>query len=174
MKKMNFFKKVAVLMIAAMAFTMSVSAQEQGDKAVGASVYLGTGSAVSTSYSMIGIGGKFRYNILDMLRAEAQATYYLPKNYWSLLDVSVNAHYLFPISDRLTFYPLAGIGLNYFIWDPGFGTLSKSSSSYTSINVGGGLDLGITDNLFINAEVTYRLTDWWDRLTLSGGIVLKF
>jgi len=162
---MNFFKKVAVLMIAVMAITVSVNAQEAGDKAIGASVYLGTGD----DYSRLGLGGKFRYNILDRLRAEAQGTFYLPKYNVSLIDVSVNGHYLFG-SDDFTFYPLAGLGLNYWAYKSGFG----SSSSYSVFNFGGGIDFKLAGNLYINAEAVYKRSEWWDRITLSGGIVVKF
>ncbi|MDR1779440.1 MAG: hypothetical protein LBR50_01750 [Tannerella sp.] len=165
MKRMNFFKKVAVLMIAAMAITVSVSAQEKGDKAIGASLYLGTGD----SYSRIGVGGKFRYNIFDRLRAEAQGTFYLPKYNVSLLDASVNGHYLFG-GESFTFYPLAGVGLNYWAYKSGWG----HSSSYAVFNFGGGIDFKLAGNLYFNAEAIYKVSDWWDRITLSGGIVLKF
>ncbi|MDR1746427.1 MAG: porin family protein [Tannerella sp.] len=167
MKKLSIFKKVAMLMVVAMV-TVSVSAQEKGDKAIGASVYLGTGN----SYSQIGLGGKFRYNILDRLRAEAQGTYYLPKYNWSMIDASINGHYLFGNED-FVFYPLAGLGLNYFHWDSGYGFLN-SSSSYVAFNFGGGIDFKIAGNIYLNAEATYRVSDWWDRITLSGGIVFKF
>jgi opacity protein-like surface antigen len=63
------------------------------------------------SYSNYGIGAKFQYNVTKPIRLEGSFTYFLKKDLISMWDLSVNAHYLFPIADKLTVYPLAGLGL---------------------------------------------------------------
>jgi outer membrane protein X len=92
-------------------------------------------------------------------------------------DLSVNGHWLFPVGDKLTVYPLAGLGilnsgasvsLGY-----GFGDVS-TSASYFAFNLGGGLDYKLTDKLTGNVELKYKIADIWDRLLLSAGVAYRF
>jgi outer membrane protein X len=112
----SIFKKVA---IAAVAVTMSMSAiaQKKGDMAAGGNLVLGTGD----NFTNIGIGGKFQYNVTDPIRLEGALTFFLPKKQGipgfeaslSFWDISVNGHYLFPVADRVTVYPLAGVAYKF-------------------------------------------------------------
>jgi outer membrane protein X len=93
-------------------------------------------------------------------------------------DVSVNAHYLFPIADKLTVYPLAGLGIlrtTVSVPDYGFGIGGGSASdSEFGFNLGGGLDYKLTETLTGNVELKYKIHDHWNRLLLSVGIAYKF
>jgi outer membrane protein X len=170
MKKM-FLKRVAIAAIAMFTISMAAVAQEKGDMAAGASVLLGTGD----SYTNIGVGAKFRYNILDNIRAEAQLNYWLPKTYVSMIDVSVNGHYLFNVAEGLTVYPLAGLGILHSRWDAGgWGYSLAYSHSYFAFNLGGGVDYQLAGNLSLNGELGYKIADYWNRLSISAGVVYKF
>ncbi|GHT28410.1 hypothetical protein AGMMS49574_02650 [Bacteroidia bacterium] len=172
----SIFRKVAVMAIALVTMSVTVNAQEKGDMAAGGNLVLGSGD----SFTNIGIGAKFQYNVTNPLRLEGSFTYFLKKDYLTMWDLSVNAHWLFPVADKVTVYPLAGLGiLNYgydYSVDLGeWGSVGGSgSTSDIAFNLGGGIDYKLTGKLILNAELKYKISDTWDRLLLSAGLAYKF
>jgi outer membrane protein X len=173
----SIFKKVAVIAIAVMAVSMVANAQEVGDKAVGGSLVLGSGN----NYTNYGIGARFLYNVTSPIRLDGSFTYFLEKDYLSMWDLSVNAHWLFPVADKTTVYPLAGLGiLGSSVNIPkievgGFSTGGGNiSSSDLALNLGGGIDQKLTDVLTFNAELKYKVVDNMNRFLISAGIIYKF
>ena len=91
-------------------------------------------------------------------------------------DLSVNAHWLFPVAPQITVYPLAGLGIlgsSYSIDLGPFGDYGGSDSE-VGFNLGGGVDFNLTDKLFLNAELKYKIGNTWDRLLLSAGVGYRF
>jgi outer membrane protein X len=174
--KSSILRRVAIVAIALVTMSVVAQAQEKGDMAAGGNLVLGSGD----SFTNIGIGAKFQYNILTPLRLEGSFTYFLKKDYLTMWDLSANAHWLFPITDKITVYPLAGLGiLNYgydYSVDLGeWGSYGSSgSTSDIAFNLGGGIDYKLTDKLILNAELKYKISDMWDRLLLSAGLAYKF
>ena len=163
----SIFRKVAVMAIAVLSMSVAVNAQEKGDMAAGGNLVLGSGD----SFTNYGIGAKFQYNVTNPLRLEGSFTYFLKKDNLTMWDLSVNAHWLFPVADKVTVYPLAGLGiLNY---GSSYGGYSASTSDI-AFNLGGGIDYQLTDKLILNAELKYKISDTWDRLLLSAGLAYKF
>jgi outer membrane protein X len=162
------FRKAAIAAIAVLTMSAAVQAQEKGDKAVGGNLVLGSGDHLTN----VGIGPKFQYNVTNPLRLEGSFTYFLKKDYTTMWDLSVNGHWLFPIDDQITLYPLAGLGiLNYgYDFDRGL----SDSQSDIALNLGGGIVYKLTDKLILNAELKYKISDQWDRLLLSAGLAYKF
>jgi outer membrane protein X len=103
----SIFRKVAVMAIAVFTMSVAANAQEKGDMAVGGNLVLGSGD----SFTNYGIGAKFQYNVTNPLRLEGSFTYFLKKDYLTMWDLSANAHWLFPVADKITVYPLAGLGI---------------------------------------------------------------
>lgn len=171
MKKV-FLRSVALVAIAVFTMSMSVIAQEKGDMAVGAGVTLGVGDG----FTNFGPGAKFQYSILKSLRAEGAFTYFLKKDYITMWDLSVNGHWLFPVGDRMTVYPLAGLGILNYGADLGLGGwgIRNASTSDFALNLGGGMDLKLTDKLFFHVEAKYKISDVWDRFLLSAGLGYRF
>jgi len=161
--------KVAIVAIASVAMSLAANAQSKGDMAAGGNLVLGTGD----SYTNIGIGGKFQYNVTDPIRLEGSLTFFLKKDYVSFWDISANGHYLFPVADAITVYPLAGLGIFGSKVDLGEWGGSVTHSD-VCINLGGGMDFKLTDQLFLNAELKYKIVNNWNRLMLSAGIAYKF
>ena len=148
----------------------SANAQQKGDMALGA--HLAIGTQIDPSY--FGIGAKFRYNITNPIRLEGSFTYFFPhkdeyyngyirgnvKTTYSMWDFSVSGHYLFSISDRVVLYPLAGLTIlgegttvsaqsnNVSI----LGAEKSDSSTDLLINIGGGIDFKLNDQIILNAE----------------------
>ena len=152
---------------------LAVNAQEQGDKAVGGNLVLGYNS----DFTNFGIGGKFLYNVSDAIRLEGAATFFIPKDFLGLKlsfwDISVNGHYLYPLSDQFTFYPLVGLGIQGWKLKSSE-TGNSATGSDLCFNLGGGFDYKLTDQLFLNCELKYRIVEDWNRLVISAGITYKF
>jgi outer membrane protein X len=166
MKKV-FLRSMAIAAIAMLTVSMPTVAQEKGDMAAGVGLTLGMGD----KFTNYGLGAKFQYNVLNALRLEGAFTYFLKKDYTTMWDLGVNGHWLFPVSDNMTVYPLAGLGiLNY---GSSYGGFSVSTSDL-AFNFGGGLDLKITDRMVFNVEAKYKVSDLWDRLQLSAGLAYRF
>ena len=159
--KTVFLKRMTIAIIAVLVMSMTAYAQEQGSMAVGGNLVFGSGN----SYTNVGFGPKFQYNITDPIRLEGSYTYFLKKNNASMWDVSANAHYLFPINELITIYPLAGLSM--------IGAGSGSDHEF-GLNLGAGIDYKLVGNLFLNGEIKYRIGDNWDRLLISAGIAFRF
>ncbi len=160
-------KKLFVLVLAIFCVTTMTQAQSKGEMSVGAQVAFGSGD----SYSNVGIGAKFRYNVIDNLRIEPSFTYFLEKDYLSMWDISANAHYLFPVGSRFTLYPLAGLSVMGVKADVGD---HSASDSEFGINLGGGVDFDLTHNLVLNGELKYKVGGDWSRLIIGIGVAYKF
>jgi outer membrane protein X len=191
---MKVIKKTAMMLVVATAFAMNVSAQEKGDMAAGLGVVLGTGNDLTN----FGIGAKFQYNVTNPLRLEGSFSYFFPKKEGegdfevstSMWDLSVNAHYLFSMSERLTFYPLAGLGILGVtssseinvpgIEVPGLGEYGgysdsvSASASQFGINLGGGEDFKLSEKLVLNGQLKYMIAGNWSRLIISAGLAYRF
>jgi outer membrane protein X len=166
------FKRVFLLGFATLMAVASVFAQEKGDKAAGAGLSIGTGD----SYTNIGLGAKFQYNVTDPIRLEGAFTYFLKKDYLSMYDLSVYGHYLFPVADKITVYPIVGLGiLSSKVSFPDFGfNLGSATHSDFAFTLGGGVDYAVTDKVLIYADLKYKIADYMDRMIISAGVAYKF
>jgi outer membrane protein X len=177
----NIFR-TAIIAIALTTVGFTANAQQKGDMAAGANLVFGTGDNLSN----FGVRAKFQYNILDPLRLEGSFTYFLPKEYGfgttklNMLDFSANAHWLFPVADRITVYPLAGLGVmgTKAKVDLDLGELGNYGGSASDtdfgVNIGGGVDFKIANATLLNVEAKYKIGGNWSRLLLSAGVAFQF
>jgi len=178
------FTKMAIVAIA-LTMSMAVNAQETGDKAAGA--FLRVGLYDGEIAPNIGIGAKFQYNVTDPIRLDGSFTFFFPKK-WDFLGASIsatmwnldfNGHYLFPVSDQFNVYPLAGLAF-VGIGAKSKGTImgekinSSASKTYVGVNLGGGVDFKLSDDLYLNGELKLQVMDGGSDLFISAGIVKKF
>ena len=148
--------------------TLGASAQK-GEQNVGAHVLYGTDA------SNIGLGVKYQNNITDAIRLEAVGDYYLKTDGFSMFDVNVNGHYLFPLSDKVTVYPL--VGINYTSWKQEsfisygeeHGGLDIKDSSI-GLNIGGGIQYKLTDKIRIGAELKYQTISGASTAVIGAGV----
>jgi outer membrane protein X len=159
--------------IAIIATTMCLTthAQKKGDLAAGLNLVLGIGSNSGVSYTNIGVGAKFLYNVIDPIRLEGSFTYFLEKDFVSMWDFSMNGHFLLPLTDQITVYPLAGLGIFGTKVDFGLGAITDSN---ICVNLGAGIDYKLSDQFFFNAEMKFKFVNNWNRQLLSAGITYKF
>ncbi len=170
-------KKLILLVAAVVAFAANAQAQK-GAMAGGAQIAFGSGD----SFSNTGIGVKFQYNVMDQLRAEPSFTYYLKKDNVGMWDFSLNAHYLFPVMDGLNLYPLAGLsmfGVSVSIPEIDLGPLGtigggSESSSEIGLNIGGGADYALTENIAVGGEIRMKMGGDWSRTIIAIGAIYKF
>jgi len=161
-------KRVAITAIA-LGIALSASAQ-QGEKAVGGYLTLGTGD----EYTNIGIGAKFQYNVTDPLRLEGSFTYFPKIDDISMWDLSANIHCLIPVADQIALYPLGGLSIMNAKYQDG---KYSDSENAIGVNIGGGIDIKLIDQIVLNFELKYRIglgeLDF-NRFCVSAGVVFKF
>ena len=176
MKKNLLFALFAIISMGAFA--------QVGEKTIGLNVSYGT------EIKNIGIGVKGQYNFTDAIRGEASFDYFLKKDGLSMWDANLNAHYLFPLGNKLKVYPL--VGLSFTNWktdltlelddeDKEFlgedwedEDLGSWSESKFGINLGGGIQYDLTDKLVFSAEAKYQIISNFDQAVFSVGIAYKF
>lgn len=164
--KTRLMKRMAMVVVMALS-TVFLFAQEKGDMGVGVNLSYGTKSG----FSNFGIGAKFQYNIIDNLRIEPSATYFLKKDNVSMYDINANVHYLFGISGSFRLYPLAGVCLLGTSVD--WGGESASASDF-GFNLGGGAEYMLTETFSLNFEIKYQIVSDWNRPVFSIGAAYKF
>jgi outer membrane protein X len=201
-------KQICIFKVATLAVALVISfgayAQEAGDKAAGAHIVVGVGD----EFTNIGIGAKFQYGITGNIRGEGSFTFFPKKDGLGMWDISINGHYLIgiPTVPSLKVYPIAGLGLmGYPVgggddYDGGdfeydFSTRAYGygydeddydesdwgeggSSTIFGLNLGGGAEYKLTDNISANLELKYRIGfdsgPLVNRLMISAGIAYKF
>jgi outer membrane protein X len=152
----NFFK-VAIIAIALTMTAVTTNAQEKGDMAIGANVAYGLGDGLTS------FGVNFQYNVLVPLRLDGSFSYFTDT---TLYDFSVNAHWLFPVNEKMTVYPLAGFGM--------LSTPAESSTNF-GLNIGGGVDFHITQAMHLIFEPKYRIgSGSLSRFSVSAGVAYRF
>ena len=169
---------------------LSSFAQEKGDMSVG--VNLGVAPCIESGVSLtnLGIGAKFRYHVTSPIRVEADLDYWLKSKECDVLDFSVNAHYLFKVTDKINVYPVVGLGyariggaIGYDSVSPNYERSSSNPGDDNSssialnrmfINVGVGADYALTDKISVGAEIKYQYIKDFNRLPINIGVTYKF
>jgi len=174
------------LMVAIMMLSSTMMFAEAGDMNIGANVNY----SLDSDYKNFGIGVKVQWEFADKLRAEPSFNYYFKKDYVSLWDININAHYLINLGKSgFNLYPIAGVCLIGATMDVGkytghIDSDSGISGSFTKTgtetktkigaNLGAGIEYPLTDALKINAEFKYQLVEDYDRPIISAGISYAF
>lgn len=177
-------KKIILTIVAALIGVCSFS-QEKGDKSVGLNLSYGT------EISNIGLGLKGQYNFTDAIRGEASFDYFLEKDAMKMWDINLNAHYLFPITDKIKIYPLAGF--TYSNWKGGWSIDDSeirewmeemgaededygdsSNMGRCGVNLGAGASYDLNNKLSVNFEVKYQLISDFNQIVFGVGVSYKF
>jgi outer membrane protein X len=142
---------------------MSVSAMAQ-DKKYGVGINLLYGTKIEN----IGFGVKGQYYATDAVRVEANAAYFMEKNDWKMWDVNLVGHYLIPIGEKFSVYPLAGIGIT------NWSTNVFNGKIKFAIDLGGGFQFDVAEDFAVNAEVKYQIIQDFNQAVFAIGAVYKF
>jgi len=121
-----------------------------------------------TQYERFGISGQGRFNLTNALRIAPDVSFFFPKDKVTGLDINVNFHYVFNLkADRLSFYPLAGFGMQNNFYGKQKITLANGSEEETDsktktrlgINLGAGITYNINARGYLNAEGKFMFGD---------------
>lgn len=147
-----------------------------------------------TEIESLGLGVKGSYCFTDHIRGEASFNYFFPKGHLTMWEINANAHYLFNVADKFKVYPLVGLTYVHGHWsgldvnlgggDWGYGapmrkangeiTVKDNNTGKFGVNLGGGAQYDLTDNLMLNFEVKYSLVSDLDQCVISLGAAYKF
>ena len=155
--------KKLVVLFSMMFFIMGSAFAQKGIQAAG--VHLSYGTEIES----FGIGVKYQYNITDNIRLEPSMNYFFENNGVDMFDLNANAHYLFPRASNIRVYPLAG--LTFSSWDAGKGI---DNVTRLGVNLGGGAEFDIADNLMLNFELKYQFVSDLDQAVFNVGIAYMF
>ena len=152
--------KKFIVLFSMMFFIMGSAFAQKGIQTAG--VHLSYGTEIES----FGIGVKYQYNITNNIRLEPSMNYFFEKNGIDMFDINANAHYLFPMASNVRVYPLAG--LTVARWDLGKGT------TRLGVNIGGGAEMDITDDLILNFELKYQTVSDLDQAIFNVGVAYIF
>lgn len=159
-------KKILVFLVCLCA-CIATSYAQQGESALGVNLNYGN----DTNF---GLGVKYRYNLSDHVRIEPAFNYYFKHDYVSMWDLNANFHYLCPVAENVTVYPLAGIGYanaTAHLKDWG---LDNESDGKITVNLGAGADFQVSSSVKLNLELKYQIIDDFNQLVLSAGVIFAF
>lgn len=155
---------------------------EGGDIAAGAQLSYGCG------VESMGIGARFMYNPIDHLRTGVEVNYFIKRKYQSMVDVALNAQYLFALAgNRLFLYPELGLcfasfsvdakGIAKALYDL-TGTVGVPVSNQTTnkfgMNLGAGAQWQFNEHIGISAEYRHTIMKSIDQGVFSLGFIYKF
>ena len=169
--------KKLLLLVCAAVMSLSASAQA-GDKALGAQLVFGSET------NNIGLGVKGQYYFTDQLRGEASVDYFFKNKGVSMWDINANVHYLFDVANKVKVYPLAGLGYTNWSYTNDVIVIEengnkrttefKGSNGRLAVNLGGGAEYALTDNVSVNAEAKWQIVNNYNQLVLGVGVAYKF
>ena len=138
-----------------------IARADSGDIAIG--VQMGHGSLAN----QIGLGARVQIGFTDELRLEPSFNYYFRQSGVATWDVDINLHYVFDVVDSFSVYPLGGIFVSNWDYDPG-------SDTRFGANLGAGAEYAITDVVSLGGELRYMLTGDFRQLVTSVGVTFRF
>lgn len=147
---------------------------QKGEQSIGAK--LSYGSEIEN----LGFGVHYRNNLTDHFRVEPSFDYFLKKDYVTSWDLNLNAHYLFELSNNMSIYPL--IGLTYSHWGVDLGSIdfgdikvdTSANEGRFGINLGGGIELPVSYNFSVGAELKYQIISDFDQWVVGVNCAYKF
>lgn len=171
-------KKIFALMSAlVLGVATSMAQVEKGDIAVGGNLVYGSG------IENLGFGARFQYTIIDHVRAEVGFNYFFKKNYQSMWDANLNAHYLISVyQDKLFLYPIVGLNFSSLSFDEKgaakeFGAQAEDAHDDINrfgLNLGAGAQYMITDNFGVTLEYRHTILKDIDQGVFGLGVNYKF
>ncbi len=146
--------------VVCMALVSATSFAQQGKVTLGVH-----GDYMIDSPNNFGFGANVGYEFINNLRGTAEFNYLFKKDEASFWNLEADVAYLFRIpKSPVTLYPLVGadfLGIKVF----------DESESKMGLNIGAGIEVGITSNIGLRVEYNYKTEyDGWS--LLKFGVVI--
>ena len=136
-----------------------------------AQMSVGAGLSYGTEIEELGINIRFNYGFTEKIEGTANVTFWLVgEEGINFTTINLDAHYYFLDNEKFNVYGIGG--LNIARTKIEFLGVSASDSEY-GLNVGAGIDLGLSDALGFFGEVKYVIGDA-DQLALTAGVKYAF
>ncbi|MDE5874468.1 MAG: porin family protein [Muribaculaceae bacterium] len=118
------------------------------------------------------LGVKYQFQPTDLIRLEADADFGLKNKGTSTFNIMANVHFMIPVANQFSMYPLAGIGYGRLSHDVG-GNVNATFDKF-AFNIGVGAEYDITKNFGVNFEFKYQYMADYNRLPILVGATYKF
>lgn len=170
-------KKVFLGLILSFLSICAISAQDQTGKfSIAGNLNYGT------KIESLGVGLRAQYGFMEKLRGSLEYKYYIDRHSLSAWGISADAHYIFPVSEKISLYPIAGITLSRWTYDASrilindidFGGFPKSSENRLGFNIGFAGQIGLSDNTFLQVEAKEALIKDFIQFVISVGFMYQF
>lgn len=190
--------KKLLLIVCAMTLSLGAFAQK-GKSEVGINFDIAPTFSTKPVSANIGVGAKYRYGISNKFRLDANFTYLFPSlteldeeefDKIKMWDVNVNIQYLLKLKDKLTFYPLVGLGYIDVSCKDDYDSKGNpiqdanhdkdlidagGKSHNIVLNVGAGLEYTISEHLNAGIELKYPvMVSHVDPVIFTLGVCYKF
>jgi len=150
----------------------------KGEKGV-SSVGVMVGYAIENDQAVVGID--YRYNIQDKIRLAPSVLYAIKSDNADTWYFNADAHYLARVTDRVTLYPIGGLGVSVWRYRlfPGwqdFLDIKKIESDVcVGLNLGFGGEIRATEDIIIGAEFRYNWTErYYNQAMLLARVAYYF
>ena len=182
-------KRAVFLFACFVAFVTDSLAQSKfaGEKGV-SSVGVIAGYAIDNE--TIVIGADYRYNIEDRIRLAPSILHVFRNDNYRYFNYAANlwyfnadVHYLARITDKITMYPIGGLGIS--VWNFKYGLpgnmegilgldTESESKARVGLNLGFGVEMRLTQDIIAGAEFRYNLTSRHYRQAMIVGRVAYY
>jgi hypothetical protein len=153
-----------IIMIMALALVSSIGFAQKLEN--GSAVGFNMGYGFADSDNPIA-GLDFRYCIIDDVRISASLNHLIKNNSLSAWRIGLDGHYLLPLTEKTSFYPLAGVNLNFF---------DSAGKSITRLgaNIGFGAELYVNYNITVGTELKYQVVKDYEQTVLAVRVGYSF
>jgi outer membrane protein X len=158
---------ITIVTAALLIFASATASAQKGTATLGGNLAL----TFDKSDFYFGIAPKGQYYLSDHFRGEAAVTFLLPKNTLMYLDMGVNLHYLFEITEQASFYPILGASL-YALSEESH----KDLAVWPTLAFGGGIELEFATRWVLSGELKYKIASDTSCSygMLTAGLAYKF
>lgn len=151
----------------------SVSAQDQyGRFSLAGNINYGT------NIESLGIGLRGQYGFTDYIRGSMEYKYYIDRHNVSAWGITVDAHYVFGVSNTVSLYPIAGVTVSRWTTDFGRSNIAgiegKFSQNRLGCNLGFAGQIALSENTFVQLEAKEALIKDHTQFVVSVGFMYQF
>jgi len=121
-----------------------------------------------------GLGMQLQYEPATNFRIAPEFNYYFKtgdryhSDRYSMINVSLNLHYLIPLSHMFTVYPLAGFAYNHYEWE------YSNNEDKCGANVGCGVEYRLNRNITFFKEERFQIVSDYNQYVSFLGFKYTF